>query len=576
MSDFVPQFRKKTPQKLSSKPWLDANEPQVILFQGMRGSGKGVAVDYVSEQLYHAGLNIWHIWGARSYENLYWAINKNCRDHYNKMYVIIDSFFDTTHYGGIRSRCLSKGLLEEDYEKYIEFMIQQKLINKVDDTKYRLTELGLQFHKRELLHCNCSKAYPIVWIVPDYIKIDQTSLDKFNGCFWKDISEYKQYFFEITSVEKKLLQEGNLRKPKEVCPKPLIIVKYVTPPTTSSKKETFSKQFTDIVVNARKERRIVVMNPIIFEGMDKFDTLTEIIRLIPYLMNKSGFFKPLTEAEVCKERKYWTNQQKSWHKVAIVINELRSVAPSSRLSGERDSSKSKKAIYDYVPEARHMKTWFLGDFQNPEDLYPGVRYQANVVVIKRASRSILGSDWSWLFDKIIRDRLGFLRKKLHKDIYRPEDAWKYEKHPKVRAFLDNRRPKIDELPDNKGYVTFPNGEIKLQRFEMPSFHHKTSLEDFALDTGIIWKIIKNKKIEETKEKSPKSQFKKTRNEILQKIDYMVTQEKKSFKQIRDDIIQMITEGLLPDLGYADKDAKYFNNMYLKWKKPPKLNNSFQK
>lgn len=564
MPEFIPQFRENTPQKLSSKPWLSSTEPQVILFQGMRGGGKGVAVDYTTEKLYHQGINIWHIWGARSFENLYWSINKNCRGHYSKMEIIADAFFEKNHCGGITSRCASKGLIGGEYQKYLSLMIEQKLVEKVDETHIQLTELGIKLHNRELLHCNCSKAYPIVWIVPDYIKINQESIDRFNGVYWKDLSEYKKYFLEITSDQKQLLLDGKLKKPKEVLPKPLIKIGYITPPTTSAKKETFAKQFLGIVIKARKERRIVVMNPAIFDGMDKFDTLTEIIRTIPYLMNKSGFFKPLTESDVGKPRKYWNNSQKSWHKVAIVINELRSVAPSSRLSGERDSSKSKKAIYDYIPEARHMKTWFLGDYQNPEDLYPGVRYQANVVVIKRASRSILGNDWSWLFDKIIGDRVGLFRKKFRKDVYKPEELWKYEKYPKVRRFLNDRRPRIDELPDNKGYVTFPNGEIKLQRFEMPSFHHKTSLEDFSLDTGITWKTVKTKSVE--KVKSPKSEFKKVKNEILQKIDFMVLSENKSFKQIRDEIVLMEAEGKIPNLGFTNKDAKYFNNLYLKWKK----------
>ena len=360
MAEFIPQFRESTPHKLSSKPWLDPNEPQVILFQGMRGGGKGVAVDYVAEKLYHAGINIWHIWGARSFENLYWCINKNCRDHYSKMEIIADSFFEKNHCGGIKNRCASKGLFDEKYKIYFDLMLQQKLIEQVDDSLVRLTKLGLQLHKRELLHCNCSRAYPILWIVPDYVKVDQSSLDSFNGVYWKDIAEYKSHFIEITTEQKQLLLQGKLRKPKELLSKSLLQVRYVTSPTTASKKEVFAKQFSEIALEARMQRRIVVMNPAIFDGMDKFDTLTEIIRQIPHLMNKSGLFKPLTEKDVGKPRKYWTNQQKSWHKVAIVINELRSVAPSSRLSGERDSSKSKKAIYDYIPEARHMKTWFFG------------------------------------------------------------------------------------------------------------------------------------------------------------------------------------------------------------------------
>ncbi len=566
MSDFIPTFRTATPQKLSKQGWIDANEPQVILFQGMRASGKGVAVDYVAEKLYQQGINIWHIWGARSFENLYWAINKNCHDHYSKMTLIADAFFDETHCGGIGSRCVSKGMLRADYEKYLEILVQQKLIERVDEKQIRLTKLGNDLHYRKLLHCNCNRAYPIVWIVPNYIEIDQESLDGFNGYYWKDLEEYKEFFLEITTKEKELLLEGKLKKPKEFQPKPLILVRQILPLTNASRKEKFQEQFTKIVLEARKEHRIVILNPAIFEfAQDKFDTLSEIIRMIPYLMNKSGFFKPLTESDVGKQRKYWNKWQKSWHKVAIVINELRSVAPSSRLSGERESSKSKKAVFDFIPEARHMKTWFIGDYQNPEDLYAGIRYQANIVVIKRASRNILGNDWAWLFDKIKNDRIGFLRKRFHADIERPEDVWKYEKHPKVRQFLDDRRPKIDELPDNKGFVTFPNGEIKLQRFEMPTFHHKTSLEDFQLDSGIKWKVNYTKK-PKTETDSGSRLLKSQKEDLLKKIDYMVVSEKKSFKEVKDELVVLENSGAIPNFGVSEKDPKYFNNMYLKWKK----------
>jgi len=571
LSEFIPKFRPSTPQKLAKQGWVDSEEPQVILFQGMRGSGKGVAVDYIAEKLYQQGINIWHIWGARSFENIYWAINKNCLKHYSKIKIIADAFFDETHCGGIGSRCISKGMNRADYDKYLEIMIQQKIIERVDDKRIKLTKIGFELHNRKLLHCNCTRAFPILWIVPDYIEIDQESLDRFNGFYWSGLEEYKNYFLEITTKEKELLSENKLKKPKEFCSKPLIIVRQITPPTNSSRKEKFQEQFTKIILEARKEHRIVVMNPAIFEfAQDKFDTLAEIIRMIPYLMNKSGHFKPLTEGIVGKPRKYWNKWQKSWHKVAIVINELRSVAPSSRLSGERESSKSKKAVFDFIPEARHMKTWFLGDYQNPEDLYAGVRYQANIVVIKRASRNILGNDWAWLFDKIKNDRIGFLRKYCHADIERPEDVYKYEKHPKVREFLNDRRPRTDELPDNKGYVTFPNGEIKLQRFEMPTFHHKTSLEDFQLDTGITWKVNYTKK-PKTQDTSEAKLQKSQREKIQKKIDYMVTVEKKSFKEVKDELVILEESGEIQNFGFADKDPKYFNNMYLKWKKKQEEN-----
>lgn len=560
LSDFTPTFKSKKPKKFMDEKWLRTDEPQVILFQGMRGGGKGVAVDKTAEELYKEGVNIWHIWGARSFENLYWAINKNCKEKYDKIKLILRGFENNVP---LKKWARHNRIFEKEFEYYFEIIKNNGLVS-VSEDMIRLEKLGREFLNGEVLHCNCHKSYPISWIVPDYVEIDQESLDRFNGQYWKDMEEYKEHFLEITSHEKQLLLQGKLKKPKQYAPKPKIIIKTITPPTNASRKEIFQKQFTDIVVHAREENRIVVMNPAIFEfANDKFDTLAEIIRMIPYLMNKSGLFSPLSESDVGKPKKYWTKKQKSWHKVAIIINELRSVAPSSRLSGEKESSKSKKAIYDFIPEARHMKTWFLGDYQNPDDLYAGVRYQANIVVIKRASRNILGSDWTWLFEKIERDRMGLLRK-AGKRIERPEEMWQYERHPQIKKYLDDRRPRIDEMADNIGYLTFINGEVARWRFDMPSFHHKMSLEDFQKDTGIMWKINTKKAPKETTATNSQ-QNKKIKEDILKKIHQMHADDDKSFKQIKDELVQMEKNGVIPNMGYEDKEPIYFNNLWNRWK-----------
>ena len=83
--------------------------------------------------------------------------------------------------------------------------------------------------------------------------------------------------------------------------------------------------------------------------------------------------------------KGYISEKEYKEQIAIVINELRSVVPSSKMHGEKYASSSKKAIFDYIPEARHFSTWFLGDYQDPEDLYGGVKKQANNVHVKRGS-----------------------------------------------------------------------------------------------------------------------------------------------------------------------------------------------
>lgn len=572
--DFIPQFKPRIPGKLSSKDWLDFEEPQIHLYQGMRGSGKGGMVDNTAEKLYKQGILILHLWGARSFENLYWVIHKNCRTKYAKMKIIIDTFFEKNHFGGIQSRCASKGLFGGEFQKFLEIVLEQKLIQKTEDDKYTLTKFGLDFHNNKLLHCNCHNAYPVSWIVPDYIEFDQENLDRFNGVYWKDIAEYKKYFLEISSEDKQKLLQGKLLKPEPFRPKSLIKICPITTPTTTQRSEIFRDEFTKILLDARNAHRVVVMNPAIFEGSkDKFDTLTEIFRMIPYLMKKSGHFKPLTEKDVGKPRKYWNKWQKSYHKVAIVINELRSVVPSSKMHGEKFASSSKKAIFDYVPEARHFSTWFLGDYQDPEDLYGGVKKQANNVHIKRGSRNILGDDWKWLFDRVERDRLNLARK-----VYKKNDLEKIEhlrylerKFPKLQQYLDQRRPYVDNLPDNKVYVTWQNHEFRLETVDLPSFHHKTSLEDFMLDTGLTWTVNDKKKPTETKtlskleQKQISKNNKKIKDVIFKKMQYMKENEKKSWIQIKDELISQENSGLIPQMGYENQTPKNLSNAYGKWK-----------
>lgn len=50
LDNFTPQSKPRTPRKLSSKYWLDFENLQIHLFQGMRISGKGVKVDSTDEK----------------------------------------------------------------------------------------------------------------------------------------------------------------------------------------------------------------------------------------------------------------------------------------------------------------------------------------------------------------------------------------------------------------------------------------------------------------------------------------------------------------------------------------------
>jgi len=316
------------------------------------------------------------------------------------------------------------------------------------------------------------------------------------------------------------------------------------------------------------------MNPAIFDGAtDKFETLADIINYLPHLMHMSGHFMPLSEKNVGKQKKNWSKWEKNWEKIVIVINEIRSVAPSSRLSGENRAGVSKKAIFDKIPEMRHLKAWFIADYQNPDDLYAGVRYQANIVIIKRASRNILGQDWTWMFEKIGRDRVNLFNHRFEDERIEKADQLRYyTRHRVVNEYLNKTRPLIEELDANVGYVTYPNNEIKKVTFPMPLFHHKSSGgDDFMKDTGIRWQTNKEKKPTDQTEGSTEKQSatlskKKEKEEILKKIDYMRTTEGKSFEKIKEELVLMQTEGKIPDLDFANKEPTYFSNWYNRWKR----------
>jgi len=574
-TEFVPNFKQREPIKNASLDWLSFDEPQILFYQGMRGSGKSVVVDETVERLYKQGFLILHLWGARSLENLYYAVNKNCKSHYDKLKIIVDAFLKSQPLS-LKEYCSSKGLSSEEYNRYFQTALQTNLVENLTEHQYQLTDYGKQLQRRELLHCNCHKSYPIIMAVPDYLEFDNESVDRFNGNYFRDLKHYTQYFSEITTEQKRLLNEGSLPIPEYAREKPVIKIQYFTTPTSTDRKKKFHDEFTKIILDARKEHRILVMNPTLFEGeMDKFYTLAEIFRMIPNLMTRSGHFKPLTTNEVGKPRKYWSRKQKSWHKVAIVINEVRSVAPSSNLHGDKDAGISKKAVFGYVPEARHFKTWFLADYQDDSDLYSGIKKQGNLTIIKRGSRNILGENFSWLFAKVEYDRIGLVRKLKRKfrDIEKIEHLRVMENRiPQLKKYLDQRRPYVDELPDNRAYVTWANQEIKLITVNLPSWHHRQSTEDFLQDTGITWTVNKDKKpveksaLTKREQKEASKQSKAIKEDVMLRMLQMRDVEKKSWVEIQEELVALQNSGVLPQMEYETKDGKYFSNLYGKFKK----------
>jgi hypothetical protein len=579
MIDFTPSIISKKVVKDSDKDWINTDEPQVILYQGMRGGGKGVSVDYTAEKFYKEGMTVLHVWGARSFENLYWMINKNCGLHHGKLKIIMKSFLESYYNPiteinyknfkinvklGLKDISIKNGLTSEEYDEYLQIAINGNLITSVSEKKYRITEHGLRLANDIGLYCKCHKAYPITLVVPNYIKFVDHTVDNFNlenSPSWVDPIGIKR----IT--------------------KPLLKIRHIIPPTNTDKRKKFNDEMTDIILEARKESRIVVMNPSFFEDSDKFDTLGAIIDMLPYMMNSSGHFTPLNEKAIGKPKKYWTKKQKSHHKLAIIINEIKSVAPGAGMYSDRKAGTTRRSVKDKITEMRHFKTWLCADFQNPSDIDGTLRVQSNFIVVKRSARDILGDSWKWLFDKIAIDRMNLVRHNLKGfEINRPEDAEKIlrrkgSKFRKLKKYVDDRRPLIEEMDTNVGYVTAQGMSVRRRSFPLPSFHHKTSLEDFKGDTGIEWVVDLDDKQKEniikdemtkTDRKTGVQKKKELKETIMKRIHQMRTVGKKSFAEIKTELIVLQNEGIIPDMGYAERKPIYFNILYNRWSKDDNL------
>ena len=561
---FVPTVKSRENKSKTKGEWLEFDSPVITSVCAMRGGGKTGISDYMMQRYYDKQFTVLHLFSARSLENLYPIINKNCGLHFDKMKQFMQNKFQSDY----RKRpCRLRPSEEEYYAKQVE---RVDFVKRVD-SGFKLTKAGADFLNNKQLHCKCSKSIPILLMIPSYIIFDEDTIDRFNGVFWKDFDEYKQHNSEITTEQKQLLLDGKLKKPSYLRPTPLLKIKHFTVPTSEQRIIKFRGEWTDGVLQARSEHRLLIMSPLFFEGMDKFVTLEHIATYHAVLMNTSGHFNELTEKEVGKEFKYWTLKQKNYHKMAIFIDEARSVIPSSKLHGESGAGKSKKALFDKVPEMRHYKTFLTFLYQNPMDVYDGIRHNNNLTIMKRTNVELAGSEWKWLFDKIENDRYGFMRYLTKRKIDDIKKLKGFEKkYPKLAKYIDERRPRLESLPSDKAYV-IQYGKIRLIKNSMGSWHHKQEMESFSGDTGIKWVVDREQRPEDvtkTKKevKSEAQRMKAIKLDIFKRMRYSVDVEKKNFTAIGADLVQMQVDGVIPDMGYAGKNRTYFSNMYNKWKK----------
>ena len=396
---FLSQTGIKRSNQQNKEGFIDPNMPQVIFYQGKRNSGKSVAKERAVEFYYDAGMTIADLWAARNHENWFWAHNNHCDDKWKMTMQILNNLLQEET--GVLDRQTLMHSVDMHSEEMFAFYINELLAEKcvtANKTHIGITNDGYSLAKDEPLHCRCSRAYPILAMVPNYVTISQESLDRYNKQYFWDYKEFQEAY-EKRLVNCTIPKEANfwkVEKPRE-WQKELVKIAHFSIPSPA-RKDLFLDQFARILMQGRDEHRIVVQNPSDFLGTDKFVTLATEIKALPQFSRQ--FLIDKTEEELGKPYYQWNKYEKSWAKLCIVLGELKTIAPSSKLSGETKAGDTKRALFDVIGEWRQFFLWLLGDYQNPQDLYPGVRYQADYIAIKRASPNLLGEDFSWIFPDI--------------------------------------------------------------------------------------------------------------------------------------------------------------------------------
>lgn len=533
MADFTKTIGLKKPIKLAQLPVLDVNNPEVNMLVAMRNAGKGVLKEKFVEKFWKAHITTFEGWAARDGENAYYALVKNCKKkweftvkfmnhfvaHYHKIYEMLAEekqidfkkgyvqnmlqIFRYYRYKNpkMETREIMKEIMDmpnnEMFDYYINTFIDEEYIVYDKETgTIQLDEEGLLVGIDTPIHCKCEKGYPITLIVPSYTQFDPELVKNSpaNKQYFWDYHEFERWWSTTSEakmgIPSPLPRDYNFWKvplPEELQQHNLKIVTF-TVPSTPARKEIFIREFKEIVITAREEHRIIVMNPMFFLGEEhKFKTLEAIINYIELLTQQE--FQPKSPEDLGMPRHMWPDKYKSWEKLAIILDEMKTIAPTSRLSGQKASGFTKRSIYDKIGEIRHWNCYLVCCTQSTEDIFDRIRYQANKVIVKRISANLLGETYGWLFEQVkaLRKKK-FLQRGVKPEIVAKEDDDLID--PFIRYQVDLKSPRVDELPDDWAVVTTISDEFAYYHpIEPNRHHHKHTKDHFSKDFNIKWEFV---------------------------------------------------------------------------------------
>jgi hypothetical protein len=443
------QARHKRKVKKNPEAFIEPDKSRVYMCQGNRGSGKSSLDEFIAEMNYKMGHTILDLHSASNYESLFWCINLNCKKYYDRKRI-------------------------ENEKKPI--------------------------HLREFEHphCNCDTRYPILLVVPEYVEVDQTAIDEFNGNRFYTLKQWIEEGNDPKDYRiKKKNEDGHISSEPRKNPKFkewIKIRKLHVPNKGFKNREIFVEELTHILLLGQRERRIITVNPKFYLKIDhKLKVLEQLVREIPEII--SSHFKPLTAITCAKLRgqkepvpfEKFTPQEENYHRVTILLREFGSIA-SSNLNEEKNQVIVKKAMFGWIKVCRQYRMSGILDWQRFSDVYGGIKDQRDVFIWKRSNIDIFPKEYDWL-----KKDISEVRAKESEDI--------------GMEYASQLYPNIEDLGDNEMYVLYSEKTRTGKRWKkfmirMPSFHHRHEDDDFeeltpfkkenALEKGTWRFVVKDK------------------------------------------------------------------------------------
>lgn len=430
---------------------------------------------------------------------------------------------------------------------------------------------------RELPSCQCHKPAPILLMKPNYIELDKKSIEYGVNVTWKDWKEYNKAY------EKGLVKEyispfhweqtldsmpdRLFKKPKSLYPKQVFkIIDYTPPitgPTSTKNGDAFREDIRKAIGIAKAEKRILINSPGFhpIDSQGKLEKYSVIAESLKFTQDELAFDPMFDVYDGDPESA--TPAQLANHKKMYMFTELRALAPSAKLSGEKESGVSKRSLYNFMPVRRHMKTWVIGDSQSPSDIFDGVRNQfSELKVFKRITPDLIGVENEKFYQRIDNTVNSYLEN-LGVNPKRSVPT-------KMKLALLKRFHicKLAELPDNYMCIKNPAGEYQFKVVEHPQWHHKNdqydNIEQILGTRFTVNNTIRGLKVSKERTESTaviKSQGKEV---VMLKIQSLVSQGKK-FTEIPEILKQLELDGALSDLGTSKLSGKALNQKYNRWK-----------